>query len=59
MFADLLVYRDMPPPGGYATVKYKRNIPIRGISGAALMGTIALICGFGFYRMGQGNIERR
>ena len=54
-----LARRDMPPPGGYANIKYKRNLPIRGVSGAVLMGGVALICGLGFYRVGQANVERR
>ncbi|ORX37617.1 GRIM-19 protein [Kockovaella imperatae] len=51
--------QDMPPKGGYANVPYKRNLPVRGVSGAVIMGTTALICSYGFYKMGQANIEKR
>lgn len=27
------VKQDMPPPGGYASIDYKRNLPKRGLSG--------------------------
>lgn len=27
------VKQDMPPPGGYAPIDYKRNLPKRGLSG--------------------------
>lgn len=27
------VKQDMPPPGGYASFDYKRNLPKRGLSG--------------------------
>lgn len=27
------VKQDMPPPGGYGPIDYKRNLPRRGLSG--------------------------
>ncbi|EIW71399.1 NADH dehydrogenase (ubiquinone) 1 alpha subcomplex 13 [Tremella mesenterica] len=51
--------QDMPPPGGYEAIKYKRNLPIRGPGGAVIFGAVGLICAFGFYRVGQGNLEKR
>lgn len=27
------VKQDMPPPGGYGPIDYKRNLPKRGLSG--------------------------
>lgn len=30
--------QDMPPPGGYGAVPYKRNIPVRGPSGYMMFG---------------------
>nr|XP_009858984.1 NADH dehydrogenase [ubiquinone] 1 alpha subcomplex subunit 13-like [Ciona intestinalis] len=30
--------QDMPPPGGYGAVPYKRNLPVRGLGGFALFG---------------------
>jgi NADH dehydrogenase (ubiquinone) 1 alpha subcomplex subunit 13 len=49
----------MPPPGGYEALKYKRNLPLRGPSGAVLFASVFAICGLGFYRLGQANNERR
>ncbi|WVQ84511.1 hypothetical protein IAT38_006665 [Cryptococcus sp. DSM 104549] len=51
--------QDMPPAGGYEPVKYKRNLPARGPSGLVLFAGMALICGIGWYRVGQGNAEKR
>jgi NADH dehydrogenase (ubiquinone) 1 alpha subcomplex subunit 13 len=49
----------MPPSGGYESIRYKRNLPIRGPGGAMVFGAIAVICGYGFYKVGQGNLEKR
>ena len=51
--------RDMPPPGGFEPVKYKRNLPIRGPSGLAILGGVTAVCAYGFYRLGKGNLEKR
>ena len=50
--------QDMPPPGGYPAVPTTRNLPTRGISGAAMWGIFFLTTSFGFYMVGQGNKER-
>jgi NADH dehydrogenase (ubiquinone) 1 alpha subcomplex subunit 13 len=49
----------MPPPGGFEAVRYKRNLPFRGPSGLAILGAVAAVCAYGFYRVGKGNLERR
>lgn len=49
----------MPPPGGYESLKYKRNLPLRGPGGAVMFGTVLAICAAGFYRYGQGALEKR
>ncbi|OCF61861.1 NADH dehydrogenase (ubiquinone) 1 alpha subcomplex 13 [Kwoniella mangroviensis CBS 10435] len=49
----------MPPPGGYEAIKYKRNLPVRGVGGAVVFSTVAAICAFGFWRVGKGNVEKR
>ncbi|KAL5636725.1 hypothetical protein ACGC1H_000631, partial [Rhizoctonia solani] len=55
-----VTYRqDMPPPGGFEPIKYKRSLPFRGPSGAVLLGGIAAVCAYGFYKVGKGNLERR
>lgn len=49
----------MPPPGGFEAVKYKRNLPFRGPGALAILGGVAAISAFGFYRYGQGALEKR
>ncbi|KAL0580065.1 hypothetical protein V5O48_001924 [Marasmius crinis-equi] len=49
----------MPPPGGFEPIKYKRNLPFRGPGGWAILGGVAAVSAFGFYRYGQGALERR
>lgn len=49
----------MPPAGGFETVKYKRNLPFRGPGGLAILGGVTAICGYGFYRVAKGNLEKR
>lgn len=45
--------------GGYEQVRYKRNLPIRGPSGLVIFGATIAVCTFGFYRYGQGVVEKR
>ncbi|KAG8959802.1 hypothetical protein FRC03_007468 [Tulasnella sp. 419] len=56
---EIDVHRDLPPPGGFEAIKYKRSLPFRGPGGWAILGGVTLFCGIGFYRLGQGNLERR
>ncbi|CAD6568261.1 MAG: hypothetical protein TREMPRED_004410 [Tremellales sp. Tagirdzhanova-0007] len=51
--------QDMPPSGGYAQIKYKRNLPLRGPSGLVTFSVVGLICTYGFWRVGQGNLEKK
>ncbi|KAI0720337.1 GRIM-19 [Cerioporus squamosus] len=51
--------QDMPPPGGFESVKYKRNLPLRGPSGLVILGGVTAVCAYGFYRLGKGNLEKR
>lgn len=51
--------QDLPPAGGFEHVRYRRNLPVRGPGGAVVFGGIFAICAFGFWRLGQGNLERR
>ena len=52
-------YRDMPPPGGFEAVKYKRNLPFRGPGGLVILSGVTAICSYGFYLLGRGNNEKR
>lgn len=54
-----LTIRDLPPRGGYAPIRYKRNLPAKGPSGVMLIFMTVGITAFGFWRLGLGNIERR
>jgi hypothetical protein len=49
----------MPPAAGFEAVRYKRNLPLRGPSGLAILGGVTALCAYGFYRIGKGNIEKR
>ncbi|CAI5798778.1 NADH dehydrogenase [ubiquinone] 1 alpha subcomplex subunit 13 [Podarcis lilfordi] len=53
------VKQDMPPPGGYGPIDYKRNLPRRGLSGYSLfaigLGTLIV----GYYSIVKWNRERR
>ncbi|PWN54102.1 GRIM-19 [Violaceomyces palustris] len=51
--------QDLPPKGGYEPIRYKRNLPARGPGGLAVFGGILAICAYGFYKVGQGNLEQR
>ncbi|KAJ6490273.1 GRIM-19, partial [Mycena vitilis] len=49
----------LPPSGGFESIKYKRNLPLRGPGALVILGGVTAICTFGLYRVGLGNIERR
>ncbi|UZJ51681.1 hypothetical protein CBS101457_001001 [Exobasidium rhododendri] len=51
--------QDLPPSGGYEPIRYKRNLPARGPGGLVVFSGVLAICAYGFYRVGQGNLERR
>ncbi|XP_004873510.2 NADH dehydrogenase [ubiquinone] 1 alpha subcomplex subunit 13 isoform X4 [Heterocephalus glaber] len=53
------VKQDMPPPGGYGTIDYKRNLPRRGLSGYSMfaLGIGTLL--YGYWNMIKWNRERR
>ena len=57
--ANSAARRDMPPPGGFQEIRYKRNLPFRGPSGAVILAGVTAFCAFGFYRLGLGNLEKR
>ncbi|KAG7246084.1 hypothetical protein CRUP_030473, partial [Coryphaenoides rupestris] len=53
------VKQDMPPPGGYGPVDYKRNLPKRGLSGYSMFGIGLGVMVFGYWRLFKWNRERR
>ncbi|KAM3866298.1 NADH dehydrogenase [ubiquinone] 1 alpha subcomplex subunit 13 [Diretmus argenteus] len=53
------VKQDMPPPGGYGPIDYKRNLPKRGLSGYSMFGIGIGVMLFGYWRLFKWNRERR
>ncbi|KAI8077954.1 GRIM-19 [Gilbertella persicaria] len=51
--------QDLPPAQGFPEVRYRRYLPKRGPSGLVTLLGLTAISAFGFYRVGQGNLERR
>ncbi|KXS22196.1 hypothetical protein M427DRAFT_50544 [Gonapodya prolifera JEL478] len=51
--------QDLPPPGGFAPVRFARNLPKKGPSGAFLFLAGGLVSGWGFMKIGELNAERR
>lgn len=51
--------QDLPPKGGYDFIRYRRNLPKRGPSGAILFGGLLAMTCFGYYRIALGKEERR
>ncbi|KAF9564714.1 hypothetical protein BGW38_008923 [Lunasporangiospora selenospora] len=51
--------QELPRPGGFPEIRYKRYLPKIGPSGFALFTGITLMCTVGLYRVGQGTLERR
>ncbi len=56
---DMPVLQDGPPPGGFPSIRYARRVPSSGPTGTALFAVTAALMGYGFYKVGQTNIERR
>ncbi|CAG8622691.1 989_t:CDS:2 [Paraglomus brasilianum] len=57
--SNTLNTQDLPPEGGFPSVRYQRNLPKRGPSGSVLLLGVTLISAYGLYRLGQTNLERR
>ena len=52
------IIQDMPPEGGYPEIQYESQNKSRGPPGWAIwLGGIAIVS-YGFYMLGQTNIER-
>mmetsp|Transcript_40510 Transcript_40510/g.72763 ORF Transcript_40510/g.72763 Transcript_40510/m.72763 type:complete len:144 (-) Transcript_40510:168-599(-) len=56
---DMHLLQDGPPAGGFPSVRIARRIPNTGPSGAAVFGVGALVISYGFYIVGQTNIQKR
>uniref|UniRef100_A0A8C6TUJ4 NADH dehydrogenase [ubiquinone] 1 alpha subcomplex subunit 13 n=1 Tax=Neogobius melanostomus TaxID=47308 RepID=A0A8C6TUJ4_9GOBI len=57
--AGAKVKQDMPPPGGYGPIDYKRNLPKRGLSGYSMFAIGIGTMIFGYWRVFKWNRERR
>ncbi|XP_012596880.1 NADH dehydrogenase [ubiquinone] 1 alpha subcomplex subunit 13 [Microcebus murinus] len=53
------VKQDMPPPGGYGPIDYKRNLPRRGLSGYSMLAIGIGTLLFGYWSITKWNRERR
>uniref|UniRef100_A0A8C8YMT1 NADH dehydrogenase [ubiquinone] 1 alpha subcomplex subunit 13 n=1 Tax=Prolemur simus TaxID=1328070 RepID=A0A8C8YMT1_PROSS len=53
------VKQDMPPPGGYGPIDYKRNLPRRGLSGYSMLAIGIGTLLFGYWSIIKWNRERR
>uniref|UniRef100_A0A6T7XSL9 NADH dehydrogenase [ubiquinone] 1 alpha subcomplex subunit 13 n=1 Tax=Prymnesium polylepis TaxID=72548 RepID=A0A6T7XSL9_9EUKA len=51
--------QDVPPPGGYAPVNYKRNIPKGGVSSVAMAAGMGCLFGYGMWKVIMFNRQRR
>lgn len=56
---ELPVKQDGPPPGGFPSIRYARRVPSTGPAGATVFGVALMVMGYGLYKVGQGNRERR
>ncbi|XP_067824842.1 NADH dehydrogenase [ubiquinone] 1 alpha subcomplex subunit 13 [Heptranchias perlo] len=57
--APAKVKQDLPPPGGYGPVDYKRSLPRRGPSGYSMFGIGIGVLIFGYWKLFKWNRERR
>mmetsp|Transcript_4179 Transcript_4179/g.12093 ORF Transcript_4179/g.12093 Transcript_4179/m.12093 type:complete len:147 (+) Transcript_4179:284-724(+) len=57
--SDMLVKQDGPPPGGFPSVRYARRLPATGPTGPTLFLVTGVVMAYGFYLVGQTNIEGR
>uniref|UniRef100_A0A2K5ICZ7 NADH dehydrogenase [ubiquinone] 1 alpha subcomplex subunit 13 n=1 Tax=Colobus angolensis palliatus TaxID=336983 RepID=A0A2K5ICZ7_COLAP len=53
------VRQDMPPPGGYGPIDYKRNLPRRGLSGYSMLAIGIGTLLYGQWSIMKWNRERR
>jgi NADH dehydrogenase (ubiquinone) 1 alpha subcomplex subunit 13 len=51
--------QDMPPPGGYPPLDISKRLPGPRMSGVGLIALVGGVMAVGFYKVAQGNQERR
>eukprot|EP00638_Chattonella_subsalsa_P001612 CAMPEP_0117756516 /NCGR_PEP_ID=MMETSP0947-20121206/14129_1 /TAXON_ID=44440 /ORGANISM="Chattonella subsalsa, Strain CCMP2191" /LENGTH=107 /DNA_ID=CAMNT_0005576127 /DNA_START=79 /DNA_END=399 /DNA_ORIENTATION=- len=52
-------FQDIAPPGGYPKIDVRTANRARGPSGLMIFAGATAVIAYGFYKVGQGNIERR
>eukprot|EP00121_Abeoforma_whisleri_P003308 Awhi_evm2s2970 len=51
--------QELPPPGGFSAIQFKRHLPNRGPSGLATIAGVFCITTFGFYLLLETRQEER
>lgn len=51
--------QDLPPAQGYGTIRYKRNLPFKGPSGAMLFAIVGGLTTFGQWHQKRKKAEKR
>ena len=59
-FGKKIPYKqDLPRAGGYPAIEFARNLPKRGVSGAAMFLGCGLVMSYGFYTIIRCNRKMR
>ncbi|PVU96221.1 hypothetical protein BB561_001315 [Smittium simulii] len=51
--------QDMPRPGGFPKIQYRRSLPNKGPSGAVILGALGAVMTYGWYHVYLGIQEQR
>ncbi|KXN68003.1 GRIM-19 protein [Conidiobolus coronatus NRRL 28638] len=51
--------QDMPPRGGFPTIRVDRNLPKSRLTGLGIFGGVIALSIYGFHRVLEGKIERK
>ncbi|PVV00680.1 hypothetical protein BB560_004926 [Smittium megazygosporum] len=51
--------QELPPRGGYPKIRYKRNLPNKGPSGAVFLTGVFAVMAYGWYHVYHGIQEKR
>ncbi|EJD53939.1 hypothetical protein AURDEDRAFT_110630 [Auricularia subglabra TFB-10046 SS5] len=50
--------QDMPPAGGFETIRYKRSLPVRGPGTYTVLGVVTGLMLYGCWRVSRARIEQ-
>jgi len=59
LHTDLRPIQDLPPPGGYKDIDFRKKLPGPRMSGLGIFLAVTGIVSFGFYKVIQGNYAKR